>query len=108
MLENNGIQHPIVAQFQKKDIGCYFLTPIESNSVDLKHLRIYKQKNGFGTKLLKIICKEADIHEITLYVMPQSDENNGPISLEKLKIWYRKFGFKSIGEFMMERRVIID
>ena len=105
MGEINGEDYPTIAHFQDKDIGCFFLSPLGTeDTVELKKLKIYDSNKGYGTKLLELLCDEADKYKITVWVWPLPEESKKAISLNKLKSWYIKFGFEqSDGTFMIRK-----
>lgn len=106
MVEIIGEEYPIIAQFENQDIGCFFLSPLGSeNTVELKKLIIYDTNKGYGTKLLYLLCDEADKYQITLWVWPLPDKKSQKvISLDKLKLWYNKFGFEQSDGIFMKRK----
>ena len=57
-------------------------------------------QHGDGTRMLDALCLEADRDRVTLKVQPAPQTEEG-IQREKLKEWYRRFGF--VGEQFMER-----
>lgn len=102
----NRKDYPRIAQFENQDIGCFFLFPLGlKNTVELQKLIIYDTNKGYGTKLLHLLCDEADKYQITLWVWPLPDEKSKKvISLDKLKLWYNKFGFEQGDETFMKRK----
>lgn len=105
MVENIVEDYPIIAQFEDKDIGCFFLSSLGyDDTVELKKLQIYDTNKGYGTRLLDLLCVEADKYQITLWVWPLPEENKKAISLDKLKSWYYRFGFEQgDGTFMIRK-----
>lgn len=99
-----GIDYPRIAQFENNDIGCFFLSPLGTeDTVELKKLNIYDTNKGYGTKLLGLLCNNADTYKITLLVWPLP-EGKKPIPLDKLKSWYSRFGFEEDEGTFMKRK----
>ena len=65
-------------------------------SVHICHFSVFSQRLGNGTKMLKILCRKADLLNVVLSLTPipspNGEENNK--SREKLGAWYQKFGFE--------------
>ncbi len=97
--------YPRIVQFEGKDIGCFFLASLGYvDTVELMKLKIYDTNKGYGTRLLHLLCDEADKYKITLWVWPLPEESEKTIPLDKLKSWYNKFGFEqSDGTFMIRK-----
>jgi len=98
--------YPFVLEVDGKDIGCIYLfssPKLQPGWVDMMHFRVYEQKKGHGSKLLKKLCELADKHNVLLYTFPVVDDNS-TMSFEKLREWYSKFGFIATGDIIMERK----
>ena len=65
-------------------------------AVHIYHFSVFSPKLGNGTKMLTILCRQADRFKIALSLtpIPSSGGDDHCISYEKLAIWYRQFGFE--------------
>lgn len=63
--------------------------------VHIYHLGAFITQQGFGTVILKELCRQADIQNIILSVsaVPMKGEEGLVISYEELASWYKNYGF---------------
>jgi len=68
----------------------------DSAAVHIYHLSVFNQRNGHGTKMLQILCHQADLSNIVLCLSPIPSPNGEEhiIGSHKLISWYRQFGFE--------------
>lgn len=55
-----------------------------------------EQNKGYGARLLRKVCKEADEASITLVLWAKPYGTNPPVEQAKLIEWYNRFGFAVI------------
>ncbi len=80
------------------------MTNDDITSVHIFHFSVFEQKNGNGTKMLEILCREADKQNVILSLSPIPSPNgeDHQISSRELIDWYHRFGFR--GESLLNRR----
>jgi hypothetical protein len=90
---------PFVFQNNNKEsIGIVALGAVQDidDAVYLYHIGAFEPRRGNGSRIMKELCKQADIFEIALktsaFVL--SDGKNPEMTSEKLIGWYEKYGFK--------------
>ena len=59
--------------------------------VCIDHIEMINKGNNYGTMLMEVICKWADIHHIILTLTPSIDF--GASSIGRLESFYKYFGF---------------
>jgi ribosomal protein S18 acetylase RimI-like enzyme len=74
------------------DIDGYIITRIEV----APNLR----GRGYGTRLLELVCYEADEEQQTLYLEVQPDGSWGSLTYDQLRKWYERYGFETFGALM--------
>ena len=79
------------------------LTDAGMTSVHIFHFSVFHQRNGNGTKMLEILCREADRLNVVLSLSPIPSPNgeDHQITDRQLSDWYRNFGFR--GETLLSR-----
>ena len=79
-----------------------------NNYVHIYHIGSFKTRFGYGSRMLRELCLQADKHQIVLTLSPifMPDGENEPMSDEKLRKWYGKFGFGDSSPFKREPRWI--
>ena len=77
-------------------------------SVHIYHFSVFSQRQGNGTKMLKILCKKADRLNVILTLSPIPSPNGeaDDIGSQKLASWYRQFGFE--GDALLTRQPQTD
>lgn len=100
MFTDKGIEHPFILEMDGKEVGSMFLyfnigNNNPSGLVWLMYIRAYDLKKGYGSKMLSLLCKEADSKCISIYIEPSPYKIKGNISVDNLINWYRRFGFDS-------------
>lgn len=72
--------------------------------VHIFHLSVFNTGCGDGSKMLEIICQQADTLNVMLSLSPIPSPNgkNRQMNAEQLTSWYRKFGFT--GDALLCRR----
>ncbi len=92
---------PFIVKQNNKSLGCLYLhidLMMREPMVWVMYLKSYQKGNG--TKLLELICKEADAMDVKLYLEPAPD-NDSRMNFYDLVAWYRRYGFT--GEATMVR-----
>lgn len=83
------------------------LIPNSDGHVHISELAVLDKPGGlgFGSFVLKLICSEADKYNIklTLFAVPLDIRDQKKIPKNKLKQFYKKYGFKQGGGDYMER-----
>lgn len=79
-----------------ESLGCKLTEPI----FWFCRLKAKVERQGEGTKLMKRLVQILDERKITVVNGPNA---YGSMSLEQLKIFYRKYGFKDVDEGIMVR-----
>ncbi len=88
-----------------KSIGIVALGAYRRDSISyvhIYHIGSFRSSRGDGNQILRALCSQADKYEIILSVSPISMPNgkDEPMSDERLREWYGKFGFKGFSHFI--------
>ena len=80
-------------------LGVYKLDEVKL--VHIYHIGSFKNRRGYGSRILQQLCYQADKYQITLSLSPifMPNGRNEPMSTEQLISWYRRFGFKGNSPF---------
>ena len=72
-----------------------------SPHVHIYHIGSFKNKRGNGSQILRELCLQADKHQIILSLSPifMPDGKSTPMSDERLRKWYGRFGFQGTSPF---------
>ena len=72
--------------------------------VHIYHIGSFKSSRGDGNQILQALCLQADKYQIILSLSPMAMSNgkDEPMSDERLREWYGKFGFKGGSHFRRE------
>ena len=76
--------------------------------VHIYHIGSFRSSRGDGNQILRALCSQADKYEIILSVspIPMPNGKDEPMSDERLRKWYAKFGFKGRSHFRREPCII--
>lgn len=109
-LWNQTLCYPFYIELDNAKIGCIgFNTNTHNpvNLVEILHLEIKRELRGqgFGRKVMRIICELADKHSIILDVMPEPLDKSSKHTRDQLRAWYADFSFVLCNPrgFTMER-----
>ena len=94
-------QYPRVVIVNKNEIGCiyfYFELDMNPNMVWVMYIKSYAKGNG--SRILKLLCNEADKYGVILYLEPAAYPGSR-LAYQDIVVWYRRHGF--IGEATMQR-----
>ena len=99
---------PIVIDDDRGDIlgivAMAAMTNAGMTSVHIFHFSVFHQRNGNGTQMLQILCREADKLNVVLSLSPIPTPNgeDHQINDRQLIDWYHRFGFR--GETLLRRQ----
>lgn len=105
-----GCEHPKIIKVDYECVGCmatHYDSEMEGNWLQLTYLRVYKQQRGVGARVLDLICRLADQHQVDLFLYAVSQDEKDSIPDYKLIFWYKKYGFvrsTEKGSTLMERK----
>jgi hypothetical protein len=91
---------PIVIEDAQGDIlgivAMAAMSNADISSVHIFHISVFRQKRGNGTRMIEILCREADKLSVVLSLSPIPTPNgeDHQISSRQLIEWYRQFGFR--------------
>lgn len=88
-------------------IGIVALAVFAHDSTDyvhIYHIGSFKGRRGIGGQILRELCTQADKHQIRLSLSPifMPNGKDEPMSDERLRQWYRRFGFCGNSPFKRE------
>lgn len=91
----NGSDLRLLSRYSNEKFKIQF-TPVSSNTVELQWIEVFDNGNGLGTDLMNDILDVSDKTGINIKVLPvdfKCNEFGG--YLNRLREWYRSFGFTS-------------